>query len=57
MIETYFEEVKRKKRNARIFWLITLIISIIFYLFFKGYYLSFDVDLKNFFLEKNKAQT
>lgn len=57
MIETYFEEVKRKKRNARIFWLITLIISMVFYFFFKGYYISIDVDLKNFFLEKNTTQT
>lgn len=51
MLESYFEEIRRKRRHTRIFWLITLLCAVGLYFFFKGYYISFNINWKNIFSE------
>ncbi len=38
MLESYYEEIARKKRAARIFWLIVFIFAGFLFFFFQGYY-------------------
>lgn len=38
MLESYYEEIARKKRAARIFWLVVFIFAGFLFFFFQGYY-------------------
>jgi hypothetical protein len=51
MLETYQAEITRKRRAARIFWLIVFICSLFLYFFFQGYYPDVRVGLRHIFSE------
>ncbi len=38
MLETYLEEIERKRNGRRIFWIAVTVSSVFLYLFFQGYY-------------------
>jgi hypothetical protein len=38
MLTTYRQEVKRKRRAARVFWMIVFTFATVLYFFFLGYY-------------------
>lgn len=44
MLDSYFEEVRAKRRKKTLFWLIVLIFAIILFFFFKGKYISLNVN-------------
>lgn len=44
MLDSYFQEVRNKRRKNIIFWLLVLIFAIFLYLFFNGKYISVNVD-------------
>lgn len=46
MIQSYNEEVTSKKRKNIIFWTIVSLFACYLYLFFQGYYLNIDLNLK-----------
>ena len=46
MIHSYNEEVKIKRRKNIIFWTIVFFLAWYLYLFFQGYYLNVDFNLK-----------
>ncbi|MDD2487435.1 MAG: hypothetical protein PHS92_03630 [Candidatus Gracilibacteria bacterium] len=46
MIQSYKEEIKSKKRKNMIFWAVVLTLACYLYLFFQGYYLNVDFNLK-----------
>lgn len=46
MLESYEQEITRKRRAARVFWLIVFLFATFLYFFFQGYYPS--MNLKNF---------
>lgn len=48
MLESYFQEIKQKRRRKLFFWLIVLIFAIFLYFFFKGKYMSINIDWKQF---------
>jgi hypothetical protein len=47
MLESYHEELTRKKRAARIFWLIVFVFAGFLYFFFQGYYPNIEFRLTN----------
>jgi cbb3-type cytochrome oxidase subunit 1 len=49
MLESYEHEVIRKKRAAKVFWLLVFSFAIFLYFFFQGYYPSFDFSLRSYF--------
>lgn len=51
MFESYQLEVMRKRRAARIFWLIVFISALFLYFFFQGYYPNVRLGLKRIFME------
>lgn len=51
MLESYQLEILRKRRVARIFWLIVFICSWFLYFFFQGYYPDVRVGLRHIFSE------
>lgn len=51
MFESYQLEVLRKRRAARIFWLIVLISALFLYFFFQGYYPNVRLGMKRIFME------
>ena len=51
MLETYHVEIIRKRRAARIFWLIVFVCSWFLYFFFQGYYPDVRVWLRHIFSE------
>ncbi len=51
MFESYQLEVLRKRRAARIFWLIVFICALFLYFFFQGYYPDVRVGLRRIFME------
>ncbi len=46
MIESYQLEIIRKRRSARVFWLIVLVCATMLYFFFQGYYPDVRLGLK-----------
>ena len=46
MLESYQQEVMRKRQAARIFWLIVFICSLFLYFFFQGYYPDVRLGLR-----------
>lgn len=51
MLETYQNEITRKRKSARIFWLIVFVCSLFLYFFFQGYYPDVRVGLQKIFSE------
>ncbi|NRH20867.1 hypothetical protein HOO68_02385 [Candidatus Gracilibacteria bacterium] len=51
MLESYQQEVKRKRQSARIFWLIVFVCSLFLYFFFQGYYPDIRVGMRRIFME------
>ena len=51
MIETYRSEIKRKRRNARWFWVIVFLCATFLYFFFQGYYPDVRLGWKRIFRE------
>jgi hypothetical protein len=49
MLETYTQEILRKKRASRIFWFLVFGFAGFLYFFFQGYYPSIDISLKEIF--------
>lgn len=49
MLETYYEEIARKRRQRRIFWIVVWLLASFLYLFFQGYYPYVRIDLGQFF--------
>ena len=47
MIETYQQEIIRKKRAARLFWFIVFLFAWFLYFFFQGYYPSINLSLRS----------
>ncbi len=43
MLDSYFEEVHKRRLIARIFWTVVLIFAVLLFFFFKGYYFAFNV--------------
>lgn len=52
MLENYYEEIGRKRRERRMFWIVVWALSVFLYLFFQGYYPYVKFDTWNF-LEKS----
>lgn len=55
MLENYYEEIGRKRRERRMFWIVVWALSAFLYLFFQGYYPYVKFDTWNF-LEKNRGE-
>lgn len=53
MLESYYEEVARKRNQRRVFWIVVLGFSAFLYLFFQGYYPYVRLDTWKF-LEMGK---
>jgi len=51
MLESYQQEVMRKRQSARIFWLIVFVCSLFLYFFFQGYYPDVRVGMRRIFME------
>lgn len=51
MLENYYEEIGRKRRERWMFWIVVWALSVFLYLFFQGYYPYVKFDTWNF-LEK-----
>lgn len=49
MLETYEQEVIRKRRAARIFWFLVFSFATFLYFFFQGYYPALDITWKQVF--------
>lgn len=45
MLETYFQEIRRKRTEKRIFWAFVLLSTMILYFFFQGKYLAININL------------
>jgi hypothetical protein len=52
MLESYQQEIMRKRAGRRVFWLAVLGLTVFLYLFFQGYYPYVRVDFANFFNER-----
>ena len=46
MLETYQQEISRKRKAARIFWLIVFLFAGFLYFFFQGYYPAIDFSFR-----------
>lgn len=55
MLESYQQEVLRKRQSARIFWLIVLVCSLFLYFFFQGYYPDVRVGMRRIFMEPGNS--
>ncbi|MDQ1344157.1 MAG: hypothetical protein QG650_877, partial [Patescibacteria group bacterium] len=51
MLENYYEEIGRKRRERWVFWIIVWMLSTFLYLFFQGYYPYVRLDMGKFFEE------
>jgi hypothetical protein len=51
MIESYHLEIIRKRRAARLFWLIVFVCSFFLYYFFQGYYPDISLGMRRIFSE------
>lgn len=49
MLETYFQEIRRKKTEKRIFWFCVMCLTVVLYFFFQGKYLVLNVNLSSLF--------
>lgn len=49
MIESYQQEIIRKRRASRFFWMIVFLFAGFLYFFFQGYYPSMDFSLREIF--------
>lgn len=47
MLETYQQEIIRKRRASRIFWMIVFLFAGFLYFFFQGYYPSIDLSIRS----------
>ncbi len=56
MLETYFEEIARKRRGRRIFWVAVFGFASFLYLFFQGYYPYVRIDFAEFF-DRQSSET
>lgn len=45
-MESYHQEIIRKRRSARVFWLIVFAFATLLYFFFQGYYPNISLGLK-----------
>ena len=57
MLESYQQEVMRKRQAARIFWLIVFICSLFLYFFFQGYYPDVRLGLRRILEPGNTEHT
>lgn len=55
MLENYYEEIGRKRRERRVFWIVVWTLSAFLYLFFQGYYPYVKFDMGNL-LEDQKPE-
>lgn len=46
MLQSYDQEIREKRRAARIFWYIVCIFAIFLFFFFQGYYPSIRIGLE-----------
>lgn len=49
MLDSYFEEVRKKRRKNLIFWILVFIFAIGLYFFFQGKYISINIGSQNIF--------
>lgn len=47
MLESYFQEIKRRKRRKLFFWILVFIFAMLLYFFFKGKYISINLNWNN----------
>ena len=40
MLDSFYEEIQRKRNSYRIFWVIVIVFAVLLYMFFQGYYFS-----------------
>ena len=40
MLDSFHEEIRRKRRSYQIFWVIVIVFATLLYMFFQGYYFS-----------------
>ena len=47
MLESYFQEIKRRKRRKLFFWILVFVFATLLYFFFKGKYSSINLNWNN----------
>ena len=47
MLESYFQEIKRRKRRKLFFWILVFVFATLLYFFFKGKYISINLNWNN----------
>lgn len=47
MLESYFQEIKRRKRRKLFFWILVFVFAMLLYFFFKGKYISINLNWNN----------
>ena len=47
MLESYFQEIKRRKRRKLFFWILVFAFATLLYFFFKGKYISINLNWNN----------
>lgn len=49
MMQTYYDEIRKKRRASRIFWGFVFFFAFFLYFFFQGYYPAIDFSFREVF--------